>query len=364
MVALTKNNRGVKEMISVIYYITMIVKKIVGSEIAKMVLSRLSGGEKFFYTERIFSSKQRGTINRLVILLPGKGCWWAKQKGGGCTMCGFGKRLEEAKAYRYSARDLTILCKIALKLCEKETSEVVIFNGGSFLNQEEIPFEAQEDITRLIARSSIQRFYVESRPEFITSAKIQKLTNLLSNKKLMIGIGLEAATDSIREKNINKGFGLSEYERVVKVLAEAKVELLTYVFLKPIGLNEKEAIQEAIKTIAYAFSKGSEEIALESALIQEGTVMAKLFNQGKYRPPWLWSVIEVARKTYNLGFVHIGAFNDEPPPLAIPSNCPLCTEKVSKSIQYYRENHSLKEFKSLICQCQKEWKREISNNKA
>ena len=144
----------------------------------------------------------------------------------------------------------------------------------------------------------------------------------------------------------------------------ANVELLTYVFLKPIGLSEKAAIQEAEETITYAFNKGSKEVALEAAFVQEGTVMEKLFNLGKYRPPWLWSVIEVVKKTYHLGFVHVGRFNDEPAPIAVPSNCPLCTDRVSAAIQRYRENHSLKELESLSCECQKEWKKILKNNKA
>jgi len=347
-------------MFSLIYYIIKGLKKTVGQEMAKNILFKLAK-ERFFYTEKIFSPDLQKTINRLIVLLPGKGCWWAKQKNGGCTMCGFKEKLKEIKSNHYSTWDIVSLFKIALELTDENYSEIVIFNGGSFLNDGEISLLAQEKITYLANQSSsLQTLYVESRPEFVTKDKIRKLVKILRNKKLKVGIGLEAVTNIIRNKNINKGITLEQYEKAVKVLIDEHAEVLTYVFLKPIYVSEKEAIKEAIRTIKYAFKKGTKEIALESAFIQERTIMANLFHQGIYQPPWLWSIIEVLKKTYELGFVYIGNFNDEPPPIAIPFNCLLCNEKIMEQIQRYRENHSLNELKYLHCKCKTKWRKEIS----
>ena len=348
-------------MLSLIYYIIKGLKKIVGLKRTKNILFKLAK-ERFFYTEKIFSPDLQKTINRLIVLLPGKGCWWAKQKNGGCTMCGFKEKLREIKSNRYSAWDIVFLFKIALELTNENYSEIVIFNGGSFLNDEEIPLLAQEKIAHLANQSpSLQTLYVESRPEFVTRNKIRKLVKILENKKLKVGIGLEAVTNIIRNRNINKGITLEQYERAVKILIDEHVEVLTYVFLKPIYVSEREAIKETIKTIKYAFKKGSKEIALEAGFVQEGTVMANLFHQGIYQPPWLWSIIEVLKKTYELGFVYVGNFNDEPPPIAIPFNCLSCNKRVMKYIQRYRENHSLDELKYLHCKCKIEWRKKISS---
>lgn len=347
-------------MLSVIYYIIKGLKKTVGSKMTKNILFKLAK-EKFFYTEKNFSPDLQKTINRLIVLLPGKGCWWAKQKNGGCTMCGFKEKLKKIKSNRYSSWDIIFLFKIALELTDENYSEIVIFNGGSFLNDKEIPLLAQEKIAYLANQSSSsQTLYVESRPEFVTKDKIRKLVRILGRKKLKVGIGLEAVTNTIRNRNINKGITLEEYERAVKILIDEHAEVLTYVFLKPIYVSEKEAIKEAIKTIEYAFEKGTKEIALESAFIQERTVMANLFHQGIYQPPWLWSIIEVLKETYELGFVYIGNFNDEPPPIAIPFNCLLCNGKVMEAIQRYRENHSLNELKYLQCKCKIKWRKKVS----
>jgi len=346
-------------LIALTHYITKGLEKTVGPEKTKNILFSFAK-ERFFYTEQIFSPDLKKTINRLIIFLPGKGCWWAKQKNGGCTMCGFGEKLKKIKSYRYTDQDIIHLFNIALELSEKNYSEIVIFNGGSFFNDNEISSSVQNNIARLVNKSPFaQTLYVESRPEFILKRKIKEIVKILGKKKLKVGIGLESITNTIRNKNINKGITLRQYEKAVRILINEHAKILTYVLLKPIYVSEKEAIKEAIKTIKYAFKKGSHEIALETAFVQEGTVMAELFQKGIYQPAWLWSIIEVIEKTYNLGFVHIGDFNDEPAPIAIPTNCLLCNEKVMKAIKLYRKNHSLENFKGLKCRCKLKWRREI-----
>jgi radical SAM enzyme (TIGR01210 family) len=229
------------------------------------------------------------------------------------------------------------------------------------LNEKEIPLKTQIEICRKVkTHPFLKLILIESRVEFITEKKIDILKKELGNKILKIGIGLESQDDKIRNFLIKKGLEKKEYEKAVKLLKEKGVKVLTYVFLKPIFLNEREALDEALKTIEYAFRVGTDEVALETAFIQEGTIMEKLFNEGKYKLPWLWSIIEIIRKTYFLGPVHIGGFEDEPPPISIPSNCPLCSEKIRDLIQKYRETHELKLFDNLYCQCYELWKKEAT----
>ena len=66
----------------------------------------------------------------------------------------------------------------------------------------------------------------------------------------------------------------------------------------------KTSIKEAINTAKYAFSVGSDEVAFESAFIQEGTCMEKMYRENKFKPPWLWSVIEVIKQTHDLGSIN------------------------------------------------------------
>jgi len=334
-----------------------VTKRICGEKISKFLLNILTRG-RFFFVDQIYDFQEKKAIPRLTLLLPGKGCEWAK-KTGGCTMCAFGKRALEI-GERFSSEDLLALYEISTILTQKDRPfNLSIYNGGSFLNDREISLEVQLEICRkFYTHPSLKKLLIESRVEFITPQKIKAIKNILKEKTLIIGIGLEAENDKIRNVYIHKGLTKDDYEKTVKLLKENGVNILTYVFIKPIYLNEREAIDEAIKTVEYAFKVGTDEIALESAFIQENTLMAKLFQENKFKPPWLWSIIEIIQKTYHLGPVQIGAFEDEPQPIAIPSNCPSCSPKIKDLLQQYRETHNINLFDNLECSCYEIWKKE------
>lgn len=333
--------------------------KILGKKLTMNLLDLAVKKQSFFYVNKIYDFLEKKPIPRLTLLLPGKSCEWAV-KSGGCTMCAFGKRAQEF-GKKFSSKDLLALYKISTELTlSNQPLNLTIYNGGSFLNDNEIPFETQLEICKRVKKHpSIKTLFIESRVEFITLQKIKLLKVKLGNKRLTIGIGLEAEDDKIRNIFIKKGLNKKDYEKRVKLLKENGIRVLTYVFLKPIYLTEKEAIKEAIKTIEYAFKVGTDEIALEIASIQKETLMAKLFEERRYKLPWLWSVIEVLKKSYNLGPINIGDFTDEPPPIATASNCPRCSSKIKNLLQEYRENNNIRLFDNLYCQCLEEWKKEI-----
>jgi archaeosine synthase beta-subunit len=317
---------------------------------------------RFSYLDKEFDPKTDRNISRWVLLLPGSGCSWAK-KSGGCFMCGFKTKIEEIqKGQPASHRRLMTIFRLGkLITIGKSPQNLTIYNGGSFLNDEEIPLKTQLEICRQVARhATIKKLFVESRPEFVTEEKIGLLVSILKGKVLEVGIGLECQSDEIRTKCIHKGFLKKDYEKAAAILKHSGAELLTYVFLKPIFLTEKEAVEEAIATIEYAFLIGSDEVALESAFIQKGTKMEEFYSQGEYKPPWLWSIVEVLKNTYHLGTVRIGGFEDEPRPIDIPRNCPKCSSLFTKLFEEYKKNGNVRLFDELDCECKQTWRRDFS----
>jgi len=337
------------------------LNKIWGEKITLKLIDLFTKNQKFFYLDKIYDFDEKNSVSRLTILLPGKGCEWAL-KTGGCTMCAFWKKAKKI-GQKFSGDDLFSLFKIAIILTTKDfPTNLTIYNGGSFLNEKEIPFETQLKICKEVnSHPSLKKLFIESRVEFITEEKIKTLKKKLGNKTLIVGIGLESQDDKIRNSLIKKGLQKKDYENAIKLLKRNNIRTLTYVFLKPIFLTEREAIEEAIKTIKYAFEVGTNEVALETAFIQEETLMAQLFKEKKYKPPWLWSIIEVIKKTYHLGPVHVGSFEDEPSPIAKPFNCCLCSKKIESILQQYRETHDISLLNNLTCNCYELWKKEIGN---
>jgi archaeosine synthase beta-subunit len=320
-----------------------------GRKFMDFTLSR----EEFFFTDLVYNPLAGETQKRLVVDLPGRGCSWHKISGG-CTMCGFNEKLRKVnREWNFSSTDLVKLFEMAVLLSQKEKPKIVcIYNGGSFLNETEIPLLTQLAIAELTEKdANIETLFIESRPEFITLERLRRLTNILGQKKLEVGIGLEAVTDEVREVYINKGFGLADYETAVKNLKESGVYLLTYAFLKPLGLSEREAIEEAVKTIEYSLAAGSDEVSLSSAFVQKGTKMAKAYERGEFKPPRLWSIVEVIERTAHLGPVKVGSFKDDPPPIAVPYNCEFCSQKVEKALEEYNFGRDKDIFHELDCEC-------------
>jgi len=316
----------------------------------------------FSYVDRIYDTTVRKPINRWVLLFPGSGCSWAKSEHGGCFMCGFKSRIDEiTKDIRISPRELIEIYKAAKSMVSGETAEnLTIYNGGSFLNNDEIPLEVQLEICEDVSSiPSIKVLFVESRPEFVTEEKISLLVSKLGGKKLKIGLGLECVSDDIREKCVNKGLSKKDFEKAVMLLKNNGVKVLTYVFIKPLYITEREAISEAIRTTNYAFQVGSNEVTLEAALVQRGTRMEEVYRKGDFRPPWLWSVIEVLKATYQLGTVNVGDFTDEPPPVATPYNCEKCSSKIGSLFNKYKESHKIDVFDNINCDCKSIWRESL-----
>ncbi len=316
---------------------------------------------RFSYIDNVFNTEKKKKVTRWTLLLPGSGCAWAKNSAG-CHMCGFKVKLDQVNRGKpASFTKLMTIFRLGKSLTRASSPcSLSIYNGGSFFNEEEIPLEVQEEICAEVEKhSSIEQLIVESRPEFVTNDKIKLFTSLLKRKKLRVAIGLEAVSDYVRNVCINKGFSTDDYERAMEILEKNGAELSTYVFLKPIYLSEQESIEEAVRTVRYALSLGSNEVLLESAFIQQGTKMEKLYREDKFRPPWLWSIIEVVRRTSHLGPVYIGGFEDEPPPIAVPYNCEMCSPRLVRAFKNYNESLDVSLLHNGYCACKTEWEREV-----
>lgn len=338
---------------------TRIACGVIGKKNTEQLLNFIIKEEKFYYVNLLYDFKEKKANKQLTLLLPGKGCAWAK-KNGGCTMCGFSKKIEQLKR-KFSDNDLISLYETAVIMTNKnKVVTISIYNAGSFINNDEISEKVQLEIFRRLEKHpTIKNIFIESRAEYINNKKIITLKRVLEGKNLIVAIGLEAQDDKIRNNYIKKGLSKAEYENAIKILKKNRVRVATYILIKPIYLNEKEAIKEAIKSAEYAFKAGTDEVIFESSFVQRCTIMELLYNEKKFTPPWLWTIIEVLKKTYNLGDVRLGGFSDEPPPIAIPFNCKNCSPRIEQLLYNYRENNNIRVFDNSYCDCKKKWEKII-----
>ncbi len=308
---------------------------------------------------------------RLMIVLRTRGCVYSMGPSGGCTFCGF-KELT-TKGTPVPGNDIVWQFKRTLQPYDfprAHIGEIDIYNSGSFLSNQEVPAPAREMIFTILSEiPEIKKIFIESRPEFIKSEQtdLRKLRNIVKDRILEVGIGLETVHDDIRLTTLNKGFKLEQFREACQILAKMDVRLLVYVLLKPPGMSEGEAIRDAIDTIFYVDELGKNlnmkvKVALQPTFVPKNTPIEKLYEQGAYAPPKLWSVFEVLRATFNAAVPIEVALSDEG--LAdgrVAKNCELCTDKAREILGQFNATGDRSPLMSLKCECRVQWKETIKD---
>ena len=77
--------------------------------------------------------------------------------------------------------------------------------------------------------------------------------------------------------------------------------------------------------------------------------------------PWLWSIIEVIKKTSHLGRVYVGLFKFYPSPDSVPNNCDLCNDNIMNAIVEYNRTLRTEIFDELHCQCKDDWEKNLNS---
>lgn len=221
-----------------------------------------------------------------VAILQTSGCRHFHE--GGCSMCGYNVG---------GARDVKPeqIRKQMERVFEqsKDVSILKIYTSGSFLDDCEVPPDSRDFILKGCADRGT-RLLFESRPEFVTKETLSQVFSIHSN--LEVALGLESANDRVLKYSINKGFTVADYDKAAQQLRAKGIDLRTYVLLKPPFLTELEAVEDAKATIAYA-SRHSSTISLNPVNVQNVTLVERLWRNWAYRPPWLWSVLDVLNDT-------------------------------------------------------------------
>jgi radical SAM enzyme (TIGR01210 family) len=283
-------------------------------------------------------------VDAFVMILRTQGCNWARESG--CSMCGY---INDAAGHGVGEKELLHQFEEAMKNYTDERI-VKIFTSGSFINEEEIPQAVQHEILGTLANKT-DKIIFESRPEFVTEKRLDDLTGL---SKVEMAIGLESASDFILEHAINKGFTVEHYETAARLLNERNIPLKTYLLIKPPFLTEKEAIEDAVSSARFA-SKYSKTISFNPVNVQRQTIVEKLWKNGEFRPPWLWSVVEVLKNTAALGDVRVMSSPTGGGTKRGAHNCGTCDKEVLRAIEEFSLSQDISILEDQDCQCREHW---------
>ncbi len=304
------------------------------------------------------------TCTAATVILRTKGChwWWTS----GCTFCGyFNDTRDDVNSMNLHAQ----WAYAKQKLDNFSDSEMIkVYTSGSLFEDREIPVDFQETVLRECHEMG-KHLIVESRTEQNTEEKLAWATSI--NPYFTIAIGLEAYDDEVLKFHINKGFTLKSWHRAVDNIRKYNLRLKTYLMFKPPFMSEGDALVQCAKWIENVASL-SDEVSVNPMNIQRGTIIDRIFRSKEYKPPWLWSLVDLIERVNPI--IHPGnGMNgdlDQVTRLIIhptaggkprgAHNCGKCDKEVVAAIERYSVSGSLGEFKGLNCSCREIWKEEIN----
>lgn len=306
------------------------------------------------WVERVPAWLDGRPTTRLIVIFRAIGCAYGRRPDGGCTMCGFIEM--STRGAPVAAADLVAQFDSVVDSpgALDGVGEVDLYNSGSFLADQEIPPEVRRHVLGRLGASTVRRVLVESRPEHVCADKLAEARGSLGGRELEVGIGLESADDRVREVLVNKGFTRTDFERAAGVLGQAGARLLAYLVIKPPGLSEPAAIEDAVGSVSYVFEVAARagvraRAALEPTFVARGTLVDREFLAGRYRPPSLWSVVAIVRRAHAAGELVVGLSDEGLEPRRVAGGCPACTPRLRTALAAYNQSRDLAAFDGLRC---------------
>jgi len=299
------------------------------------------------WTEKDIINKK--IVDTFVIILRTRGCSWALKSG--CSMCGY---FNDSAWTKISDEELYSQYQNAMEKYKGQRF-IKFFNSGSFLDDSEVSKKVRDKIL-LDLKDKVEKISFESRPDYINKNIIDKTKKILIDQKIEIGIGLETADDSIRNKIINKGFTYKEYKKAADLLKKNNINVKTYVLIKPLFLTEKEAIDDAVNTVN-KIKDDTDLVSFNPCNVQRNTVVEYFWKRNKYRPPWLFSIVEILKESKKIVNNNIrlkcdiaGGGN-----IRGAHNCKKCDKKFMDSISEFSLKQDANLLKNLDCSCKERW---------
>ena len=238
---------------------------------------------------------------------------------------------------------------------------IKVYTSGTFFEDQEIPLDFQESVLVETFERKIH-LVVEAQAQLCYPKKIAWLAK--KHPGCTIALGLEAYDDTVLRFHVNKGFSTKQWHKAVDLLRENSLRVKTYLIFKPPFMSEGDALSHTIKWVKQ-IAPLSDEVSINPMNIQRSTIVDRLFRNREFRPPWLWSLVDMIEKTHSeisqldcRTIVHPTAGGR----IRGAHNCGSCDEDVVAAIERYSVSGSLEEFSGIDCSCKKVWSTEIFND--
>lgn len=289
-------------------------------------------------------------LSCLTVIFRTGGCSWNR-----CRMCGY--RLERYPSISENELIQRIRSQISWVKSNYDDSSyqmLKIFTSGSFFDPAEVPNTIREDVARAFRGHLI---IAETRPEYVETEVLEEFLCEIDDgswdRPLYVAMGLETTNDFIREKCIDKGHTFADFLDACRRARAAGAGIKTYLMMKPPFLTEREALEDMHRSVREA-APHSDILSMNLCTVQKGTDVEYYWKKKAYRPPYLWSALEVlAGAPVHVQCDPVGGGHRRG-----PHNCGSCDTEIVRGIRSFSLNRDRELLKELIekgCACKEEW---------
>ncbi|KAF5084938.1 hypothetical protein DSECCO2_72600 [anaerobic digester metagenome] len=289
-------------------------------------------------------------LDTLTVIFRSGGCSWNR-----CRMCGYRhERYPDLPRDELAERMIRQVRWVKENFRDEDYQVLKIFTSGSFFDPGEVP----PDVRRAVAEAFRGKAVIaETRPEYVEADAVREFREGIDtgdwDKPLHIAVGLETTNDLIRERSIDKGFSYADFLRAAEVAHAAGAGMKAYLLMKPPFLTEREARDDMIRSIRDV-APVADSISMNLCTVQSRTEVEHLWKQHAYRPPYLWSVLDVLISSP----VHILCDPVGGGQMRGPHNCGACDSTIVKGIADYSLSGDVGLLRALAeteCRCKEEW---------
>ena len=235
---------------------------------------------------------------------------------------------------------------------------IKVYSSGTFFEDRENPPEWQDKVLSETKEMGLH-LVVEAQAQMCTPEKISWVAE--RHPGCTVAIGLEAYDDKVLRFHVNKGFTIRQWHKAVDMLKENRLRVKTYLIFKPPFMSEGVALNHTTSWLGDV-AAFSDEVSVNPMNIQKRTLVDRLYRNKEYRPPWLWSLVEMIKqshaKTSETGcrvIVHPTAGGK----VRGAHNCGSCDVEVVAAIERYSVSGEISEFHGLDCSCKSHWRAEV-----
>ena len=286
-------------------------------------------------------------VSAFVLILRTRGCYWADEKG--CSMCGYAK-----DTLGRSATPDELAEQLAHALARYRGEPYVkVYTSGSFLDDREVDPESRRHLAAAFSGKA-RRLLFETLPEFAVAERLEPLRAAFAGE-VEVALGLESTDPVVLGRYVHKNAPPSEYLAAADRVRALGLRAKAYLLLKPPYLTESESIRDVVRSVRDA-APHFDALSVNPVHIQNGTVVEWLYRRGRYRPPWLWSVVDALREGMAVrGSSRLVSFPTAGGLARGPHNCGQCDARVLAAIETASLRQEFASLDDLDCECRHEW---------